>query len=399
MEKGHLILNCQGAHLQHSGGVGRYAVNLTSGLNSLDSLPFTYEIRDFNKHPESSMAAQRPLIYRASKKIAKAVLPSHALQFVKNQMTRHPVSGSALNHSPLPNGLTLVHEISNYRYFPQVGRLISRPNFRYMATFLDLQDFYFPDFFSDEELSARRVVYSFLKDYCHSFLAISEFTKKSMVEQLRIPAESITVTYLGSDIPLSENLPRTNGVHSPRQKYLIYPAKPWRHKNHPFLLMSVGRLQTAFRTSKARLLLTGGFSHDQKVEVTRICEKLGILDLVEVKGFLPDSEIKLLIREAHAMVFPSLFEGFGMPIVEAQAIGCPVISSNAASLKEICLDTAMTFDPTDPSQLDACLNTALSDDFDRRAWIEKGLKNAERFSWKNCITQTVTAYRKSLGNF
>jgi glycosyltransferase involved in cell wall biosynthesis len=132
-----------------------------------------------------------------------------------------------------------------------------------------------------------------------------------------------------------------------REELLLYPARPWPHKNH-------ARLFEAFREVRAehrdlRLLLTGA-GHD----ATDLPEG------VEVRGSVPLDELVGLYRRAAALVFPSLYEGFGLPPVEAMACGCPVAASSAGSLPEVCGDAAVLFDPTDPEAIAAGIREALS---------------------------------------
>ena len=126
-----------------------------------------------------------------------------------------------------------------------------------------------------------------------------------------------------------------------REPFLLYPARPWPHKNHVRLFEAFATLRKT--RPQLRLVLTGGG-----------LERLGPLpDGVERWGVVPAAELASLYRRAAVSVFPSLYEGFGLPPLEAMASGCPVAASNAAAIPEICGDAAVLFDPLDPESIAA----------------------------------------------
>jgi glycosyltransferase involved in cell wall biosynthesis len=110
-------------------------------------------------------------------------------------------------------------------------------------------------------------------------------------------------------------------------------------------------------------------------------------------GFVADAELPDLYRAAGAMVYPSLFEGFGLPPVEAMACGCPVISSTRGALGEVVSDAASIVEPEDPLSITAALTAMAQHDSLRSEFRERGLKNAARFNWEQTATQTIQVYR------
>ena len=150
----------------------------------------------------------------------------------------------------------------------------------------------------------------------------------------------------------------------PRESFLLYPARPWPHKNHARLFEAFARVRD--RRPELRLVLTG-VGHDP-----------GRLPAgVETLGGVSADELVSLYRRAAALVFPSLYEGFGLPPVEAMACGCPVAASNAGSLPEVVGDAAVLFDPHDPQAIAAGIDEAL----DRAGELaSRGIERAERFT-------------------
>ena len=112
---------------------------------------------------------------------------------------------------------------------------------------------------------------------------------------------------------------------------------------------------------------------------------------VEIAGRVPTDELVSLYRRAACVVFPSLYEGFGQPPLEAMACGCPVASSNAASLPEVCGDGAVLFDPTSVEGMAAAIEQALADD---GALAARGIANAARFSWDRAAVEHDAGYRE-----
>ncbi|MCI5221383.1 MAG: glycosyltransferase family 1 protein, partial [Candidatus Electrothrix sp. AR4] len=128
-----------------------------------------------------------------------------------------------------------------------------------------------------------------------------------------------------------------------------------------------------------------------------ICEN-GVRGVVCVLGFVPDAQLQALIKGAEFLIFPSLFEGFGMPILEAMTLGCPVISSNAGSLPEVGGDAAVYFDPRSEDNFIALLDGILKQKgLDRNCMIQKGFVNCQRFSWQKTCDETVAVYNELTG--
>ncbi|MCH7616039.1 MAG: glycosyltransferase family 4 protein, partial [Nitrospinae bacterium] len=119
-----------------------------------------------------------------------------------------------------------------------------------------------------------------------------------------------------------------------------------------------------------------------------------IREAVRVVGYLPDEEVAALMNAATAFLFPSLYEGFGMPILEAMACGCPVICSNRSSLPEVVDDAGVLVDPTEPKILSAAIEEVLTNIPHRRRLREKGLDRVRRFSWDRTASELLTVYQR-----
>ena len=239
-----------------------------------------------------------------------------------------------------------------------------------VQTMFDLQHLDLPQFFSRAQLTYK-YFYERTARKATAVITISEFSKDRIIHHLGVAAERVFVAHLGVDT--SAFTPYLGD----RENFLLFPATAAGHKNHASLIAGVGILRKHDPT--LRLVLTGG-----------ALGSLGALpDWVDVRGIVPVEELRSLYRSARALVFPSLYEGFGLPVLEAMAAGCPVVSSNAGSLPEICGDAGVLFDPHDPSDLARAVTEAggRSADLQRR-----GVERVASFSWEACAAAHERAY-------
>jgi glycosyltransferase involved in cell wall biosynthesis len=241
------------------------------------------------------------------------------------------------------------------------------------VSLLDIQHVLFPEFFSRAELAYRRVVYGWSLRRARTVIAISEHVKHTLVDRLGLEPERVEVIHLGLD----HSLFHPNG-NDARRPFLLYPANPWPHKNHGRLFEAFKRLRQA--RPELRLVLTG----------TGL-ERLGrVPGGVDVRGRVPREELAELYRTASALVFPSLYEGFGQPPLEAMASGTPVAVSRAGSLPEVCGDAALYFEPTSVDEITEAILAVL----ERPGHlIERGLERASRFTWDATARRHDEVYR------
>jgi len=229
-----------------------------------------------------------------------------------------------------------------------------------------------PELFPRVERLFRRVAYEATARHADAVITISEFTKGRIVELLGIPAERIHVSHLGVDT--SRFRPNTGE----REDFVFFPARAWPHKNH-------ARLFEAMRLLRAdghdlRLVLTGG-------DLDRLGE---LPEFVEWRGHVAPEELAELYRRAAVLAFPSLYEGFGLPPIEAMASGCPVAAADAGSLPEICGDAAVYVDPLDPRSIADGIVEAIAR---REELAPLGIARAAEFDWESCRAEHLEVLR------
>jgi glycosyltransferase involved in cell wall biosynthesis len=246
---------------------------------------------------------------------------------------------------------------------------IPRTKLPTVVTLHDVQHLDLPDMFSRTERTYRALTYDRSAKAADRVLVVSDFVKERAVERLGLDPGRVVVTPLGVD------LEQFRPGNDKRGRFLLYPAKPWPHKNHGTLFEAFALLRKKHR--KLRLVLTGGGEYE------------ALPDGVEARGHVPRAEVADLMRHAGALVFPSLYEGFGLPPLEAMASGCPVACSDRASLPEVVGDAARLFDPADPKAIAAALEEVLDDP---KPWVARGLDRVRAFDWDRTARLTEHAY-------
>jgi glycosyltransferase involved in cell wall biosynthesis len=259
---------------------------------------------------------------------------------------------------------------SDVVHYPLTLRIppVAQPS---VVSLLDLQHLDMPQLFSRRERAFRRLAWHRSIRSADRVITISEFVRDRAIELLDLHPERLRVVHLGIDHE------RFFPDDAEREPFLLYPARRWPHKNHE-------RLFEAFASIRAerpdlRLVLTGGGGHGS------------LPDGVEALGNLEFAQLPDLYRRASALVFPSLYEGFGQPVLEAMACGCPVACSDAASLPEIGGEAVRLFDPNDPGKIARATLEVLAAP---EEWAQRGLRRAADFSWERTARAHDAVYRE-----
>jgi glycosyltransferase involved in cell wall biosynthesis len=270
--------------------------------------------------------------------------------------------------------------------------------FRRVVTVHDLIYARFPEAHAGIRDKGMRVLVPQAAHRSHRVIADSLSTRDDLVEMLGVPAGKIDVVPLGLGgvrraEPLSERETRARFELGARRVALSLSAKR-PHKNLLTLIGALGRIPTEHRP----LLVLPGYPTWHEAELRARAEADGVAADVRFLGWLSGEELEGLWTLAEAFVFPSLYEGFGLPVLEAMARGVPVACAEASSLPEIAGDAALLFDPRSEQAIADALRRLLEDPALRERLRGRGLARVGEFTWERTARLTLESYRRTLGN-
>jgi glycosyltransferase involved in cell wall biosynthesis len=338
-----------------SGGSETYARELCGALARVGTLEYRVFVPSIAQDASDGLPSSVVRGYRASRTMPGRIAA---------------MSLAAARPRPLRRDLGLAH--LDAIHFPLSVMLPPVDAPPAVTTIVDLQHEEHPEFFGRAELAYRKAVYGWTMRRSQIVITISEHARQTLLERGRLPPERVRTIHLGVDRDLF-----TPSDKPAQGRFLLYPARPWRHKNHARLFEAFARLRG--QRPGLRLVLTGEGDFGE------------LPDGVEARGRVSRDELVQLYRDAAVLVFPSLYEGFGLPVLEAMACGCPVACSNTTSLPEVAGDAARRFDPHEPDAIAEAVEEVLRDP---DPWRARGFDRAKRFTWDACARAHDDVYRE-----
>jgi glycosyltransferase involved in cell wall biosynthesis len=226
----------------------------------------------------------------------------------------------------------------------------------------------------------------------------TEFAKRQLVEGLGLDPGRVLVTPYGVDPAFREaGRARHAPVDTGKPAPILFPGAPTARKNLPVLLQAMALAEPGGSLAAARLEISGALA-DEFPSHAALIRQLGLEDRVRWLGQVPSTDLAELVAAASAVVYPSRYEGFGLPAIEAMAAGTPLVTSNAACLPEVVGDGGLLVDPDDAAGLRDALEAVLGDADMRARLSAAGRRRAAAFTWERCADLTVEAYRSALGS-
>jgi glycosyltransferase involved in cell wall biosynthesis len=358
-----------------TGGMETYARELVPRMATMDGLRLTAFV-----NREAADAADGPW----GELVPMQVVPVHArnrLQWVRGEQVHvprlaaragcdlvHSLASTAPLRGPLP-GVTTIHDL-NYRMVPDAHFGVRGLGMRVLVP-----------------AAARR---------SRRILVDAASTREDVVSDLGVSAEKVDVVPLGVAAP---PVPRPAAAERARTRFglgerpvVLSVSAKRPHKNLERLLRALAGIPADRRPS----LVLPGYPTPHEEELRLLSRDLGVADDVVWPPWVSADELEALYAAATCLVFPSLYEGFGLPVLEAMARGVPVATSGRASLAEVADDAALLFDPEDVDAIRAAIERLLSDEGERRRLAELGRRRAEGFTWERTAKLTVESYRRAL---
>ena len=286
-------------------------------------------------------------------------------------------------------GVDLVHSLASTA--PLWGR------FRRVVTVHDLIYARFPEAHAGIRDKGMKVLVPQAVRRSHRVIADSQSTREDLIELLGVRSDRIDVVPLGLGgvrraAPLSEHETRARFDLGERRVVLSLSAKR-PHKNLLALIGALARIPSEDRS----LLVLPGYPTAHEAELRERAASAGVAGDVRFPAWVSADEVEGLWALAEAFVFPSLYEGFGLPVLEAMARGVPVACSNASSLPEVAGEAALLFDPHDESAIAEALRRLLDDDALREQLRTRGLARVADFTWERTARLTLESDRRTLG--
>ena len=256
----------------------------------------------------------------------------------------------------------------------------------------DLQFIDYPDFFVESDRFYRQLHFDQICKLSDHVATISEFTRQSVVKNSALLPEQVTTIHIGlvHDFAAQPDLLEVQNLFDrldiKPQGYLFYPANFWEHKNHRALLQAFQLFRQRFPDSDLKIVCTGALD-ERRGALSDEVAKMDLEQHVIMPGFLPDHEIGILYQGAKGLIFPSLYEGFGIPVLEAMNAGVPVSCSKVTSLPEIGGDAVLYFDPKNIQDISRAIESLEFDDSLRSQLAQKGKERLPLFGDARTMAQ------------
>ncbi len=283
------------------------------------------------------------------------------------------------------------------------------PRYRTMKAVANIQDLAFLKFpkltlLTDESKRYYGQVYRAAHD-ADALIALSNSARDDIVSLLGVPPEKVTVIPGAAgeqfkppvNFRQAQEAARAFGVSADGRGYILFVGTIEPRKNLPTLLEAYRKLLDGKRVSPAPALIIAGREGWLFEQVHAKVDELRLQEHVLLPGGVEDAALVSLYQGASAFAMPSLYEGFGLPVLEAMQCGVPVVSSNAGSLAEVAGDAAILVDPQDVDGWVAGLERVLLDDRERARLVAEGLRQARRFSWERAARETWALYGRMIG--
>jgi glycosyltransferase involved in cell wall biosynthesis len=266
-------------------------------------------------------------------------------------------------------------------YFCPFGALWPRPlPMPTVVTLVDIQEAFYPEFFTPIDHYNREFHFPSSTRMADRVITVSEFSKSTIVRRHGISPGKVVVAHLCPDARYyrARDVGRRPASSLPERGFVLYPANRWKHKNHDALLQAIRWLRDE-RGLKIDAVFTG---HDvpNGYPLEQMASEYGVAEQIHCLGYVTVEELAYLYSRAAMLVFPSLFEGFGLPVIEAMAAGCPVAAAADTSLPEAGADAVEYFDPASPYSIGSAIEKLWRNPLLREQLADRGRRRVSHFS-------------------
>ena len=298
------------------------------------------------------------------------------------------IGGNRLKKQGLPASGKTLREMGVELFFcPFTSLERAEPGIPSVCTIHDLQYKTYPEFFTAEDIANRDRLFLDACRRADGLTAISEYSRQSAIIHGNLDPSRIRTIHhrmaqrISSDKDLNNTLLNTlfGRLGLIQKEYLLYPANFWQHKNHEMLLAAFDIASRNELPATMKLVCTGAPTERRELLIGKVCA-MGLSERIIFPGYLLNNELAVLLSNSAGLIFPSLYEGFGLPVIEAMASGIPVACSNTRALPEIVSGAALLFNPEKTEEIAKALVSLTNDEALRERLIEAGLLRSKEFS-------------------
>jgi glycosyltransferase involved in cell wall biosynthesis len=265
---------------------------------------------------------------------------------------------------------------------------------RPILTIHDLQYLDYPEYLRRTKLTYLRTMVPRSAESARLIMTPSEYTRRTVIERLNIDPSIVLVVPHGiSPHEGSKPVDDVRNKYDLEQPFFVYPAITYAHKNHLMLVDAFARL---LKTHPESMLVLTGAKGSMETRIAEEVRKLGIEKNVRRLGYVPSRDLDALYHDATALTFPSRFEGFGAPVLEAMSRTCPVIAADATAIPEVVRDAGILVSPDNPDEWCQAMTQMLEDDESRDHLAKAGLERSREFTWDRSADILEGSYSRAL---
>jgi glycosyltransferase involved in cell wall biosynthesis len=385
------------------GGVEQVVIGLADALSRLDDGPEEYLflttpgkddwLRPYMRGPCRIMNVGDPPAWTVRRYKMRDLL-SRRLPFI----SRPQLPPSGPDHVMVSDGTVEQADVDVVHFPNQMAFLTRIPSIYHPH---DLQHLHLPELFPVRDVELREAWYRAFCRQAELVVMMTEWGRRDLLDHYDLPSDKVAVVPWGAVTdaypdPSQAEIDQTRKSLRLPDRFLLYPGQTWPHKNHEGLLEALALVRE--RRGGVPPLVCSGHLNELYPKLERRAEELGLGDKVSFVGFVEPLQLRCLYELATGVIFPSRFEGWGMPVTEAFSLGVPVACSNVTSLPEVAGDAALLFDPNSAEEMADAAWSLWTDPELRARLIERGRRRARKLSFE-LPTRTFRAhYRRIAGH-
>lgn len=353
---------------QKFGGISRYFYELIKGISTRDSIRYLLDVKYSDNaylqqlHPDNSWLTHAG--FKGKKDLVRMI--NRVNTFYQTRANHFDIFHPTYFHSSC---------IRNAQGKPMV------------LTVYDLVD----EKYNTQNPAFNTLIYHRAKTIraADCIIAISANTKKDLIDHFKISPEKIKVIYLGNSLT-QKDIDAHPQINSSKAPYLLYiGSRKGEHKNLKLFVQAMGQVLNAEK--ELHVVFGGGGVFTKEEEL--LFEEIGIREKVSFAPIQNDQSLIALYKNAALFVYPSLYEGFGLPVLEAFSCGTPCVISEGSSIQEVGEHAAVYFNPTDPDSISTSVLETYRDEKKQKELIGAGYERSKKFSWDIMLEETIHTYK------